>query len=154
MEVKPVMRNINIPFIDAPWGTLQLPIPMTKENWEQMENVLKVVKTALMASTDDNPIPEAEGYSEPYTEGADDGRKRYLRDASGYKSRYGYIAIQLSPDIKCERCGKPACSTYGKHEDRFTCLQCRDDWGEFFQGRSGNLKNWDVLFKEFCKKEA
>ncbi len=89
----------------------------------------------------------------------DEGKEFYFRDASGYKSRHNIVAEKMPLDVKCERCGKPACSAYGltsggepKH---VSCLQCADEWTDFrrkpeYQDRLG-LKEWENLWKEFCE---
>ena len=42
-----VVATVQIPLTGAPWAMLQVPYPMTNENWEEMENFLKLMRKPL-----------------------------------------------------------------------------------------------------------
>ncbi len=41
------VKQMPIPLTNAPWGVLQIPFPMTQENWEELEDFLKLMKGPL-----------------------------------------------------------------------------------------------------------
>ena len=45
-----VNRTVQIPLTDAPWALLQIPYPMTEENWEEMTKLLNLMKRPLTQS--------------------------------------------------------------------------------------------------------
>lgn len=40
-------RTVQIPLTGAPWALLQIPYPMTEENWAELEAFLKLLKRPL-----------------------------------------------------------------------------------------------------------
>ena len=42
-----VNRTVQIPLTGAPWALLQIPYPMTEENWEEMQSFLELMKRPL-----------------------------------------------------------------------------------------------------------
>lgn len=40
-------RTVQIPLTGAPWALLQIPYPMTEDNWDEMENFLNLMKKPL-----------------------------------------------------------------------------------------------------------
>lgn len=46
-QSRQVNRTVQIPLTGAPWVLLQIPYPMTEENWKEMEAFLAVVKRPL-----------------------------------------------------------------------------------------------------------
>jgi hypothetical protein len=42
-----VTRTVQIPLTGAPWAMLQIPYPMTEENWEEMKSFLELMKRPL-----------------------------------------------------------------------------------------------------------
>ncbi len=44
------IKQMPIPFTGASWGIIQVPFPMTQDDWEELEAFLKVMKGPLTGS--------------------------------------------------------------------------------------------------------
>ena len=42
-----VNRTVQIPLTGAPWALLQIPYPMTQENWKEMQSFLALMERPL-----------------------------------------------------------------------------------------------------------
>jgi hypothetical protein len=42
--IPPTLQQLRIPLTDAPWATVQIPVPMTVENWQELEDFLSLMK--------------------------------------------------------------------------------------------------------------
>ena len=47
VDTTQVNRTVQIPLTGAPWALLQIPYPMTEENWEEMQSFLELMKRPL-----------------------------------------------------------------------------------------------------------
>lgn len=49
-EQKHEIKQVQIPLTGVPWGIIQLPVPMTEENWGELEEFLKLMKGPITST--------------------------------------------------------------------------------------------------------
>ena len=58
--INPTIKQVVIPLTNAPWAILQIPIPMSEENWKGLEGFLTLIKEAVVSQPvgdDDFTLP-------------------------------------------------------------------------------------------------
>lgn len=53
--ITPTIKQIQIPLTGTTWAVIQVPVPMSEENWQELQDFLKLMKKPITGSASTTP---------------------------------------------------------------------------------------------------